>query len=130
MNVEEQRKQAAEIAQEIAEKVDAYYNVTERDLTTDLAICEAATQGPWYAEAFGGVYAGTREIFRREQGARGYGGGDNSAHRASRIANNNTFAAEARTGWPHAIKRAMAAEAEVERAKAPRSASVRTPSGD
>lgn len=50
-----------------------------RDLEADLAICEAATSGPWENEA------------------------------------NIRFAAEAREGWPYAIRRALAAEEEIDR---------------
>ena len=67
-----------------------------RDLEADLAICEAATPGPWKVDKslieidgytlFISYCATPRDL---------------------------RFAAEAREGWPYAIRRAMAAEARV-----------------
>lgn len=80
---------------------------TKRDLHADLAICNAATAGPWKVGGgkFGetNVYAGDTRVVRdidydKEADA--------------------TFIAEARTAWHHAIERAISAEAEVERLKA------------
>ncbi len=87
-------------------------NLPKRDLTADLALCDDATPGPW-KERRGSVWAGSRKVLQREPNARGYGGGDAQPHHESIVANAQ-FAAEARIGWPHAIERAMAAEAELE----------------
>lgn len=57
-----------------------------RDLEADLAICEAATPWPW------AVDDGFLDVISEE-----------------------IFIAEAREGWPYAIRRAMAAEAENDR---------------
>lgn len=79
---------------------------SKRDLTADLTICNAATDGPWsvYIDGYSGMGGWTEDCNIAPDIARDvYEGGD------------ATFIAEARTGWPHAIERAMAAEAEVER---------------
>ena len=77
-----------------------------RDLEADLAICEAATPGPWLIdEANKGVmsigdqegFEITTDILRDEDAV---------------------FIAEAREGWPYAIRRALEAEAEVDRLRA------------
>lgn len=80
---------------------------TKRDLAADLAICNAATPGPWavgselsvYQAALGGTICDVGDPYPR---------GDN------RPCENMRFIAEARTGWPHAIKRALDAEAALE----------------
>ena len=69
-----------------------------RNLQADLAICEAATPGPWKVDKslieidgytlFISYCATPRDL---------------------------RFAVEAREGWPHAIRRALAAEAEIDR---------------
>lgn len=78
----------------------------KRDLHADLAICDAATPGPWKEgtseyESSGGVWCVdivvlgvTAEVYEDE---------------------NATFIVESRQGWPEAIRRAIAAEAESER---------------
>lgn len=82
---------------------------TKRDLHADLAICAAATEGPWNIGGgkFGetNVYAGDFRIVR-----------DIDYDKQA----DATFIAEARTGWPHAIERAIAAEAENELLRADR----------
>ncbi|PAD72399.1 hypothetical protein [Paenibacillus campinasensis] len=82
----------------------------KRDLAADLAICEAATDGPWewladivdndtlrgdggYVCHFGSEYRGLAGEEPYEDDKR--------------------FIAEAREGWPEAIRRAMAAEEQV-----------------
>ncbi len=74
-----------------------------RDLEKDLAICEAATPGPW-DDVADIVHSGNScgdeyncGIECKEADAR--------------------FITESRTGWPEAIKRAKAAMAEVKRLK-------------
>ena len=93
---------------------------TQRDLHADLAICSAATAGPWKARGWtvptadqynvGSTYDDS-ELFTAWQGVRYPGGPEVSAEQA-RL--NAIFAAEARTGWPIAIERAISAEAENE----------------
>jgi hypothetical protein len=88
-------------------------NVPNRDLSRDLAICNAATPGPWECkknahpefngQPWGWIQAGGRQIAT-------WSGSRNQNHAAD-----NRFIVEARTGWPHAIERALAAEAEVAR---------------
>jgi hypothetical protein len=78
-------------------------NVPNRDLSRDLAICNAATPGPWRVvtesivgfDVFDVMTPRDITVFNSEADAK--------------------FCAEARTGWPHAIERALAAEKEVAR---------------
>jgi hypothetical protein len=77
----------------------------KRDLHADLAICNAATAGPWEwgvdnGESLLQNSRGVPVVFISEPGIT-----DADAR----------FIAEARTGWPHAIERALAAEKEVAR---------------
>ena len=90
--------------------------MSKRDLHADLAICEAATAGPWKAREWSvptadqynvGSTSDDSELFTAWQGARYPGGPEVSAGQA-RL--NALFAAEARTAWPHAIERAITAE--------------------
>lgn len=79
---------------------------TKRDLHADLAICDAATPSKWFAERntylpWSTVYTSGEISFICERVRR----------------NDATFIAEARQGWPEAIRRAIAAEAEIERLK-------------
>lgn len=77
-----------------------------RDLHADLALCEAATVGPWiYSDWPGSVNVVTpsRRIITSVYGM------DAQEANARGI-----FIAAARTGWPHAIERALEAEREVE----------------
>jgi len=69
-----------------------------RDLEADLAICEAATPGPWTFD---------RISIKREE----------YALLLSYLSTQDDlrFVAEAREGWPYAIRRALEAEAEVDR---------------
>ncbi len=66
--------------------------MNKRDLKADLELCNKATPGPW---EFGPIYAGTIA-----------GELDEERHRANRELLNNF-----REGWPHAIERAIEAEA-------------------
>lgn len=78
-----------------------------RDLGSDLTVCDAATDGPW-------VYMGDDKIFDGEV---------RTCDKFILIADKSDrpddmfFIAEAREGWPAAIRRAMEAEAEVKRLK-------------
>ena len=69
-----------------------------RDLRTDLAICEAATPGPWTFD---------RVSVKREE----------YALLLSYLSTQDDlrFVAEARKGWPYAIRRALELEEEVQR---------------
>lgn len=76
--------------------------MNKRDLHADLAICNAATPGPWLYDA--GDIVSVELDYESVDLLNPYDG-----------AKDARFIAAARTGWPHAIERAMAAEAEVER---------------
>lgn len=74
----------------------------KRDLNADLAVCASATEGPWNV------------------GRKSPNGLNNVGYRGLMIGQvfedaDARFIAEACTGWPHAIERAIAAEAESER---------------
>lgn len=69
----------------------------KRDLAADLSICEAATDGPW-------------EIFLSGSGYYIHAVDYSQAGGPIAIHENAVHIAEAREGWPHAIRRAMAAE--------------------
>lgn len=78
----------------------------KRDLNEDLAICNAATQGPWvYSEGLYVVKNVTGDSFEWDADFVAEAGAEEDA----------AFTAAAREGWPHAIRRAQAAEAEVDR---------------
>lgn len=70
-----------------------------RDLAADLALCEAATPGPWTVKYNDFLYDATGDMIAELLGD----------------GVNDSFIAEAREGWPHAIRRALETEAEVER---------------
>ncbi|UYZ12185.1 hypothetical protein A6764_00035 [Brevibacillus sp. WF146] len=84
---------------------------TKRDLNVDLAICNAATSGPWAAD---------KGYEQSERGNYVYSQADGSVVCAEQddtdcvlTDTDARFIAEARTGWPHAIERALAAEKRV-----------------
>jgi len=86
----------------------------KRDLIADLAICDAATEGPWYTEEgadtwqlFGG-YLGMQQLIKAPKHGTNYAEYWPDESDAVLIA-------ESREGWAHAIRRAIAAETEVER---------------
>lgn len=89
----------------------------KRDLHADLAICNAATAGPWAARGWSTptddqffvrqTEDGGKEVATAWQGVRYPDMPEISAKEASA---NARFIAEARTGWPHAIERALTAE--------------------
>lgn len=76
-----------------------------RDLEADLAICEAATPTRWeHGYSYGAVpYTVVSRGAEDKTIARVFRPGD------------ARFIAEAREGWPYAIRRALEAEAEVDR---------------
>lgn len=72
--------------------------VYSRDLQADLAICGATTPGPYEVRL---CDCGCNQIYIDKQG---------------KLTNEDVkFFTEARTGWPYAIRRALAAEAEIDR---------------
>jgi hypothetical protein len=74
----------------------------KRDAAADLAMCEAATPGPWVVDGENGViWDGKGQIV--------------VVLDANADPDNDDFIAESRTALPHWINRAVAAEAEVER---------------
>ncbi|WP_427050440.1 hypothetical protein [Paenibacillus sp. TC-CSREp1] len=84
----------------------------KRDLHADLALCVAATSGPWFSvenaytwQLFGGLYGNLQLVKAPKRGTNyaEYWPGEDDAR----------FIAESREGWPEAIRRAIAAEAEV-----------------
>ncbi|WP_438435439.1 hypothetical protein [Gorillibacterium sp. sgz500922] len=85
-----------------------------RDLDTDLAICEAATPGPWLE--------GATDAIRVSEGwvCQFYEGDDlnGTARHFLNYESNLAFVLAAREGWPEAIRRAQAAEDEVDRLEA------------
>ncbi len=72
----------------------------DRDLKADLVLCEKATPGPWgYEHIHGEAFScGRRGLQYLERGTQG-------------TSDDVIWAAAARTGWPAAIRRALAAEA-------------------
>ncbi|MNO32460.1 hypothetical protein D3C76_224490 [compost metagenome] len=79
-----------------------------RDLEADQAICEAATPGPWQigtqdcvVQDFWDVDGSRQLIF--------------DAKHPLNFKADTIFTAAARTGWPEAIKRALAAEERVDK---------------
>lgn len=66
----------------------------KRDLAADLVLCEAATPGPWTVKYNDFLYDANGELLAELMG-------DGA---------NDAIFTEAREGWPHAIRRAMAAE--------------------
>lgn len=73
--------------------------MTQRDLKADLELCNKATPGPWVFNGISVLGAHGLLIARTPNDA------------------DAEFIAQAREGWPHAIDRAMRAEAEVEQLK-------------
>lgn len=78
-----------------------------RDLEVDLVICEAATPGPYTIEPCR-CHSVCKYVFIRK-----------ITHSDGRLLPEDArFIAEARKGWPYAIRRALEAEAEVDRLRA------------
>lgn len=104
---------------------------TPRDLQADLAICEAATPGPW--RVYRSQYfdcewecghkaddppcekgVGECEYIKQREPADVGGPFEVDCGEYRGLSNENAeFIAAAREGWPHAIKRALAAERRV-----------------
>lgn len=89
----------------------------KRDLQADIALCEAATSGPWFAQEttdtwqlFGGFH-GNLQLVKAPKHGTNYAEYWPEKEDAK-------FIAESREGWPIALRRAIAAEAEVERLRA------------
>lgn len=78
-----------------------------RDLKRDLEVCEKATEGPW---ALSGKYV-VQDKYDKDDFRQVIF----KAEHIPKLINDIAFAVEARTGWPDAINRALAAEAEVGR---------------
>lgn len=90
----------------------------KRDLSEDLQICDAASEGPWWYEELNPDHCGKYVNIHRVIMDFGYSPDidDQSACGGfPPCAEDERFIAEARTGWPHAIQRAITAETEVER---------------
>jgi len=80
-----------------------------RDLRKDLELCEAATSGPWVIDEYCVSQIRQPNYSKRRRivcppDANGF--------------NDARFIAEAREGWPEAIRRALAAEARVKELEA------------
>ncbi|MCT2195194.1 hypothetical protein M3G15_08575 [Paenibacillus sp. p3-SID1389] len=83
----------------------------KRDLAADLALCEAATPGPWRSKTNRHPELGGSPWGWYEAGGRQIGTWSGSRNR--NYSEDNRFIEVAREGWPHAIRRAIAAETEV-----------------
>jgi hypothetical protein len=79
--------------------------VPTRGLEVDLAICEAATPGPWKVPLDGVIVRDYWEIDGSRQ----------IICNVMTTAADAHFASQARDGWPYAIRRALEAEAEIDR---------------
>lgn len=99
----------------------------KRDLAADLQICEAATPvQDWYTSVIQTNFragstdepysafmaAGPMHQFPRRRGRKP---GEQEIAAKEKVERDRLFFREAREGWPHAIRRAMRAEAETER---------------
>jgi hypothetical protein len=79
-----------------------------RDLEADLAICEAATPGPYTIEPCRCGHSACKFVFICK-----------ITYSDGRLLPEDArFIAEAREGWPYAIRRALEAEAEIDRLRA------------
>jgi hypothetical protein len=88
--------------------------ITMRDLQKDLELCQKATRGPWIAlPAMCGPDG--MEVYQVESMGCICLVGDPRPRGENRPTANMHFIAAAREGWPHAIDRALKAEAEVEK---------------
>jgi hypothetical protein len=85
----------------------------KRDLAADLAICEAATAGPWTHSRLAAGYVMTNDDLCETVASVVEYNEDGSVYKelgGENWRSNRTFIAEAREGWPIAIRRAIAAE--------------------
>lgn len=80
---------------------------TMRDLQKDLELCNAATPGPWKVKELIGPYTEELSVRTADDMPICEAGG---ALKYPEDRANARFIAEAREGWPEAIKRAMEAE--------------------
>ena len=78
--------------------------MSRRALHADLAICNAATPGPWQTSPDGRYSLDIVSMPEQVVIC--------STDSFGQAAHDGRFIAEARTGWPHAIERALKAEAE------------------
>ncbi|MCM3784372.1 hypothetical protein M3231_15415 [Neobacillus mesonae] len=91
----------------------------KRNLHADLALCEAATPGPWWFDRYDADDVGSIEYLNCTRAVMDFGTvGDFpedtlAGHPPSE--EDLAFIIGAREGWPEAIRRAIEAEAEVER---------------
>jgi hypothetical protein len=83
-----------------------------RDLEKDKEICDRAMPGPWIRKYVNNI---EQAVTGRGICSCGYQNNGDVVKTALENANNMEFIADARKGWPHAIERAIKAEAEVER---------------
>ncbi|MFC5468440.1 hypothetical protein ACFPPD_06885 [Cohnella suwonensis] len=88
--------------------MSATAQATARDLDADLAICEAATPGPWIVA----VSIHVVRDFWENDGSRQV-----VFTAANDIEADARFTAEARQGWPYAIRRAQEAEERMDKLK-------------
>jgi hypothetical protein len=88
-------------SQKAGENVQDKLSSDARDLEADLKLCEAATPGPWKVEPKSNIGLLTDYV------GRVIGFMETSEDRE--------FSVAAREGWPYAIRRALAAEAELDR---------------
>lgn len=83
-----------------------------RDLEADLEICAKATPGPWRHDALDALDTPEGWVCQFYEGA------DSNTQEIRdfpNFENNIVFVREARTGWPHAIQRALDAEERVDK---------------
>lgn len=93
----------------------------KRDLAADLAICEAATVGPWTHSRWAYGYVMTEDERCETVASVVEYNADGSVYKelgGENWQSNRTFIAEAREGWPEAIRRAIDAESRLNAAEA------------
>ncbi len=89
----------------------------KRDLAKDLELCEKATPPPWEAKKTEYIDGGWILINRRVLGPAFYSNAPSDTPQGAQADADLDFAAEAREGWPEAIRRAMEAEARLKAAE-------------
>ena len=85
----------------------------KRDLKADLELCNKATPGPWYRKKTGANFKGfSSEVIIADTSRYATGNKVYAEAKGGQFpANDADFIAQAREGWPHAIERALKAEA-------------------
>lgn len=86
---------------------------TKRDLHADLALCEAATKGPWTHSRFAAGYVMTDDDKCTTVASVVEYNEDGSIHKkfaGDECLANRSFISESREGWVEALRRAIAAE--------------------